>query len=149
MSHFKSKDDKIVVPKVIKFNWELLKKATNNDVHKMLEFFDSVYVRKAENYLYLNIWAAELIVNSRNNSHNYIQNVDELMIAAKGATDSEIFVYLDLASRRSYFDFVNTKGKLNYLPMWKIDNYNIDSLKHNRLLTFDENNIYLLYEIGD
>lgn len=137
------------VPKVIKFNWELLKQYTNSDPHKILEFLSSVYVKKTENYLYLNPWAAELKIKSRNNAHNYIQNVTELMLHTKTATDSELLVYLDLASKRSYFNFINTGGKMNYLPIWKIDTYSIDSLKMNRLLNFDENNIYLLYEIGE
>ena len=139
----------VVVPKVIKFNWELLKKYTNNDVHKMIEFLESVYVKKTENYLYLNPWAAQLIVDSKNNSQNYIQNITALRLASKGATDSELFVYLDLCAKRSYFNFINTKGKANYLPEWKINNYDIDKLKMNRLLNFDENNIYLLYEVGE
>ena len=88
----------VVVPKVIKFNWELLKKYTNNDVHKMIEFLESVYVKKTENYLYLNPWAAQLIVDSKNNSQNYIQNITALRLASKGATDSELFVYLDLCA---------------------------------------------------
>lgn len=136
-------------PKVIKFNWELVKKYTDNNPRKILEFFDNVYVRKSENYFYLNPFAARIVAESKDNAQNYIQNISELCIASKGATDSELFVYFDLASKRSYFNFINTRGKMNYLPKWKIDNYNIESLKMNRLLSFDENNIYLLYEIGE
>lgn len=138
------------VPTVIKYNWEILKKYTNNDVHLILEFFDNVYVRKSENYFYLNPWAAKIVAESENNAHSYIQNIEELIRAAKGATDSEVFVYIDLASKRSYFNFINTKGKANYLPAWKVDEYDVNALKMNRLLTFDDNNIYLLYEtLGD
>lgn len=133
-------------PKVIKFNWELVKQYTNRDALLMLEFFDNVYVRKSENYFYLNPWAAKIVAESRDNAHNYIENIPEFIDGAKYATNSEILVYLDLASKRSYFDFINTKGKLNYLPMWKINGYDVDALKRNRLLTFDEQNIYLLYE---
>ena len=132
---------------VIKYNWELLRKYSGDDPNKMLEFFDSVYIKKAENYFYLNEFAAKIVAESKGNAHNYIQNIPELVIAAKAATRSELLVYLDLASKRSYFNFVNTKGKMNYLPIWKIDNeYDIEALKMNRLLTFDDKNIYLLYE---
>jgi hypothetical protein len=137
-------------PEVIRYNWKLLKKYTNNDVHLMLEFFDNVYLRKTENYFYLNPWAAKLVAESRNNAQNFILNVKGLIDAAYTATDSEIFVYLDLASKRSYFTFINTKQKADYLPNWKVDEYDVNALKMNRLLTFDKNNIYLLYEtIGD
>ena len=135
------------IPVVIKYNWQLLRKYSEDDPNKMLEFFDSVYIKKAENYFYLNEFAAKIVAESKGNAHNYIQNIPELVIAAKAATKSELLVYLDLASKRSYFNFVNTKGKMNYLPIWKIDNeYDIEALKMNRLLTFDDKNIYLLYE---
>ena len=93
-------------PEVIRYNWKLLKQYTNDDVRLMLEFFDNVYVRKTENYFYLTPWAAKLVAESRNNAPNFILNVEGLLDAAKGATDSEIYVYLNLASKRSYFNFV-------------------------------------------
>jgi len=139
------REQRFGVPNVIKYNWELLKKYTLNNPRIMLSFFDNVYIRKSENYFYLNTWAASIVAESKNNTQNYIQNIPELIVAAPSVTDSELFVYFDLASKRSYFNFINTRGKMNYLPIWKIDTYDIDSLKMNRLLTFDENNIYLLY----
>ena len=141
--------EEIQVPVIILYNWKLLKKYTDNNPHKMLEFFNNVYIKKTENYFYLNPWAAKIVAESKNNANNYIQNARELILASSGATDSEIFVYLDLCSKRSYFNFLNTKGSMNYIPEWKIDNYNVESLKMNRLLTYDDNNIYLLYETGD
>ncbi len=94
----------------------------------------------------MNPWAAKIVAESKNNAHSYIQNPKALMAASSGATDSEIYVYLDLVAKRSYFNYVNTKGKVNYLPKWKIDNYDINKLEMNRLLDFDDDNIYLLYE---
>ena len=137
-------------PTVIRYNWEILKKYTNNDVHLILKFFDNVYIRKTENFLYLNPWAAKVVAKSANNSPNFIQNFPELLKASRGATDSEIFVYLDLTSRRSYFTFVNTKQATNYLPIWKVTGiYDVNALRMNRLLTIDDNNIILLYEYTD
>lgn len=137
-------------PTVIRYNWDLLKKYTNNDPKLMLEFFDNVYIRKTENYFYLNPWAAKLVAASNNNAYSFILNAKDLIGAAKFATDSEIFVYLDLASKRSYFTFINTKTKADYLPIWKVDEYDVKALQMNRLLTFDKRNIYLLYEtIGE
>jgi len=143
------KGREVPTPNVIKYNWEILKKHTNSNPHKMLEFFTNAYVTKAENYFYLNPWAARIVVESRNKSQSYIQNVPRLLEYVNTATDSELFVYLDLCSQRSYFDFINTKGKLNYLPNWKISDYEVEALHMNRLLTFDDKNIYLLYELGE
>lgn len=137
------------IPTVIKYNWDIVKECTNSDPYKILKFFDNVYVRKAENFIYLNPWAAVIIDKSRKNSHSYIQNIQELKEATKYVTKSELFVYFDLCSLRNYFTFINTKGKLNYLPIWKVANrYNVDELSMNRLLTLSDNNIYLTYE-GD
>lgn len=137
-------------PLVIRYNWELLKKTTNNDVHMMLEFFNNVYVKKTENYFYLNSWAAQLVKDFRNNAPQYILNIAGLIEASNNVTNSEIFVYLDLASKRNYFSYINSRNKKNYTPIWAIDEYSVEQLKMNRLLTFDDNNIYLLYEtIGE
>ena len=137
-------------PTVTRYNWELLKKYTNNEPRKMVEFFENVYVKKSENYFYLNEWAARTVAESANNSPNFILNAKDFITAAKGATDSEVFVYLDLASKRSYFTFANTQGKAVYLPKWKVaGDYDVKALEMNRLLTFDDDNIYLLYEIGE
>lgn len=143
------KDTREPTQNVINFNWEILRKYTDNDANKMIEFFLSVYVNKTENYFYLNPWAAKIVSESRNNAKSYIQNVKELSQSLSGVSQSEIFVYVHLASLRSYFDFMNTRGKVNYLPFWKIIDYDIDTLKMNRLLTFDERNLYLLYETGE
>ena len=126
-------------PKVVRYNWELLKKYTNNDVRLMLEFFDNVYVRKSDNYFYLTPWAARVVAESKNNAPQFLLNVKGLIDVAKGSTDSEIFVYLDLASKRNYFTFVNSKKKADYLPVWKVDTYSVEQLKMNRLLTIDDN----------
>ena len=133
-------------PVVIRYNWELLKKYTNSDVHLILEFFDNVYIRKTENYFYLTTWAARVVAESHNNAPQFILNIKGLIENCKGSTDSEIFVYLDLASKRSYFSFVNSKKMVDYLPIWKIDEYSVEQLKMNRLLNIDDNNIHLLYE---
>ena len=143
------RDDRYPTPTVIRYNWELLKKHTENQPKLMLEFLNNVYVRKTENYIYLNPWAAKLIVESKNKRHSFIKNVPDLIGASKFSTDSEIFVYLDLCSLRNYFTFINTNGKVNYLPIWKVaDRYNVDELSMNRLLTLDDKNIHLIYE-GD
>ena len=137
------------IPKVIKFNWEILKKYTNNDVHKMLKFFDNVYVRKTENFFYLNPWAAKIVAESIGNAHSFLVNAKDLIKGVERATDSEIYVYLHLASKRSYFTFINSKKQVVYLPIWKVE-YDVNALKMNRLLNIDNNNIYLIYEeIGE
>ena len=131
---------------VIRYNWEILKKHTNNDIHLIMEFFDNVYIRKSDNYFYLTPHAAKIVAESKDNSPQFILNAKEFIEAASSVTDSEAFVYLDLASKRSYFSYINSRNKKSYIPQWAVDEYDVKALKMNRLLTFDENNIYLLYE---
>ncbi len=134
------------VQNVIRYNWGLLKKYTNLDTKLMLDFFDNVYVKKTENYFYINDWAARIVKESKNNAPQYLLNAKALINIANTVTSAEVFIYLDLASKRNYFSFINSKKKVDYLPVWKVDEYSVEQLKMNRLLNIDDNNIYLIYE---
>jgi hypothetical protein len=133
---------------MIKYNWEELKKYSKTDVKKILEYFTNVYVLKGTMYEYLlnHKWAAAAY-NSKEPKNSYILNIDALILDEEGATDDEKFVYLELASMRDVFTYHNTKGRVIFLENWKVEkHYNINALKTNRLLTVDNNNIYLVYE---
>jgi hypothetical protein len=143
------KEERNPTATVIRYNWNIIKKYTNNNPRLSLDFLSNVYVRKTENYMYLNPWAAKIVVESKDKRYNFIKEIPGLIEASRYCTDSELFIYLDLCSLRNYFTFINTKGKVNYLPIWKVaDRYNVDELSMNRLLTLDDKNIYLIYE-GD
>jgi hypothetical protein len=136
---------------MIKYNWEDLKKYTNNDISKILEYLSNVYVLKGTMYDYLlkHKWAAK-IYNSKETKSSYLLNVDDLVLNSLNGTKDEQYVYLDLASKRDIFTYYNTKGNVIFLPVWKVEEYyNLNTLKSNRLLTIDSNNIYLIYEGED
>ena len=135
---------------MIEYNWKELRKYSNDDIKKILEYFTNVYVLKGTMYDYLlNHKLAASVYNSIEPKMNYILNIDELVLDDSGATDEEKFVYLDLASMRDLFTYHNTKGRVIFLVNWKVEKYyNINALKTNRLLNIDDNNIYLVYE-GD
>jgi hypothetical protein len=133
---------------MIRYNWEELKKYSKSDVKKILEYFTNVYVLKGTMYEYLlkHKWAAAAH-NSKEPKNSYMLNIDALILDEEGATDDEKFVYLELASMRDVFTYYNTKGRVVFLDNWKVEKYyNINALKTNRLLTVDDNNIYLVYE---
>ena len=97
-------------------------------------------------YLLNHKWAAKAY-NSVLPKSNYILNIDDLILNDLNATKDEQYVYLDLASKRDLFTYHNTKGRVVFLVTWKVEKYyNINALKTNRLLSIDENNIYLVYE---
>jgi hypothetical protein len=136
---------------MIRYNWEDIKKYTKNDIDKILEYFSNVYVLQGTMYDFLNkhTWAKK-IYNSKQSKNSYLLNVNDFIYNSFKGTKDEQFVYLDLASKRDIFAYYNTKGKVNFLPTWKIENdYSIQALKANRLLMIDSNNIYLIYETGE
>jgi exosome complex RNA-binding protein Rrp4 len=133
---------------MIRYNWEDIKKHTKNDITKILSYFSNVYVFQGTMYNFLKAhnWAAK-IYNSKTEKDSYILNINDLVYNELNATSDEQYVYLDLASKRDIFTYYNTKGKVIFLPYWKIEKYyNMNALKTNRLLMIDSDNIYLIYE---
>lgn len=135
---------------MIRYNWAVLKKYTNNDIEKILDFFKYCYVMKGTMYEFIldHDWAKK-IYEDKNYKSSFIINAEDLIKNELNATLNERHVYLDLLSRRDAFAYMNSKGKANFLPIWKIEGiYDTKLLKSNRLLIIDENNIYFVYE-GD
>lgn len=134
---------------MIRYNWEIILKETNEDINKILEYFSKVYVEQGKMYDFLvsNSWAREIQATSED-KNSYILNIQGFIENALNGTKDEQFVYLDLASKRDLFTYHNTRGKITFLPYWRVSNQytDIDRLKINRLLMIDENNIYFNYE---
>ena len=136
---------------MIRYNWEVIQKHTNNDIKKILNYFKYCYVLQGTMYEFIlaNKWAGN-IENAKEYKNSFIINVVDFISNELKATLTEQYVYLDLLSRRDVFTYMNTKGRVNYLPIWKIEGiYNVNTLKNNRLLIIDENNIYFVYEGED
>lgn len=132
---------------MLKYNWKTMKESTKCDVDKIKEYFTNVYLLKgtAEEYLLNNAWARE-IYNAKPKD-SFILNIEGFVKNYYKATKLEQFIYLDLLSKRNVFSYYNTKGKVDYLAVWKVEKlYDIQKLKANRLLNIEENNIYFVYE---
>lgn len=133
---------------MIRYNWEDIKKYTKGDISKILDYFSNVYVLQGTMYDFLveHKWAAA-IHNSAEHKSSYLLNIKGLILNELKGTPEEQYVYLDLASKRDVFTFMNTKGRVTFLPAWKVERYyNINTLKTNKLLMIDSDNIYLVYE---
>jgi len=131
---------------MIRYNWEVIKKHTKGDASKILKYFENVFVLKGEMYSFLeqNSWAKSIYISTED-KNSFLLDIDQLIINADNATDEERVVYLDLASKRDYFTYMNTRGTVIFLPLWK-NTYPVDKLKLNRLLNIESKNIYFLYE---
>jgi hypothetical protein len=134
---------------MIRYNWEVIVKKTKNNPEKIINYFNNVFVAQGEMYEFLinNEWARD-IQNESEEKQSYLLNIEGLIKNDLNGTKDEQIVYLDLASKRDMFTYYNTRGKVVFLPYWKVsDQYtDIDRLKLNRLLMIDENNIYFNYE---
>lgn len=134
---------------MIRYNWEAIKKYTKNNPEKIIDYFANVFVLQGTmyNFLVSNKWAAQ-IYNDKSEKNSYLENIAALVKNGLNGTKDEQYVYLDLASKRDYFSYINTKGKVNFIPYWKVSNVytDIDRLKLNRLLEIDDRNIYFVYE---
>ena len=115
---------------MIKYNWDIIKKYTNNKPELILDFFKNIYVLKGEmyNYMQKNKFARQ-IVECKDTKSSYLLNVDDLIINNEKASSVEQYVYLDLASRRDAFSLFNSKGRKRYLHEWEVANdYDIEKL---------------------
>lgn len=137
---------------MIRYNWQAIKKYTKMDLKKIITYLEIVHNQRIDvvDYLRNNEYARNIVKESQGESGmSYMANFEAFRDNLSKATDQEMLVYLDLISKRDYFTFLNTKRKVNYLPIWKmVDTYNIEKLKTNRLLLINKHNIYFVHE-GD
>lgn len=136
---------------MIRYNWEDIKKYTKNKPELILDYFKNIYVLKGEMYSYIqgNKFARNIVSNKGIKS-SYILNIDNLILNNERATITEQYIYIDLASRRDAFSLFNSKGRIRYLHEWEVaDDYDIEKLKINKLLTISDKKIYFIYEEGD
>jgi hypothetical protein len=84
-------------------------------------------------------------ISTFRNSSSFLVNPEDLILNRKKYTSAEIFLYLELASQRSYIKYKRT-GSVK-LPTYFILNKDInDSIIFNNLLDKTEEEIIFLYE---
>ncbi len=135
---------------MIRINWKLIKEGAKNNPGKIIDYLKNVYVLKGTMYDYLsrNKWAKKVYSETKGvGEPNFIIDVDSFILNDLNATEMEQFVCLDLMAKRDMFTYLNTKGRVNFVPTWKVKNlYDIEKLKTNRLLMIEDNNIYFVTE---
>ena len=136
---------------MIRYNWESIKKYTNNKPELILDYFKNIYVLQGEmyNYMQANKFARD-IVNAKEDKSSYMLNILDLIKNDEKATLTEQYIYIDLASKRDTFSLYNSKGRKRYLHFWEVaDDYNIKKLEINKLLIISDKKIYFIYEGED
>jgi hypothetical protein len=128
---------------MIFYNWNVLKRETKDDPKKMLEYIK--YVTSGSQRPKLQPYYIFATLAEKNKS-SYLLNPRALLDNRYGGTLSDIRVYLELASRRNYMDYL-TNNQHRYLYVYSVDEeYNLNRLHNNRLLSITDDKIYLKYE---
>lgn len=72
----------------------------------------------------------------------FILNINEVL--KKTNSPNDLYMYLELASKRNVFDY-NIRGIL-HLPIILVEEYKLEWVERNPLLTIENDNIYFKYE---
>lgn len=72
----------------------------------------------------------------------FLRNIDELLESNEYPND--IYMYLELASKRNVFDY-HMRG-ITYLPLPLVEEYHLEWVKRNPLLKIENNKVYFKYE---
>ena len=85
------------------------------------------------------------IISTFEHNISFMLNVESLANASHKYTNSELYIYLELASLRSYIEYKQT-GKLSLPTYYLPEQYNLDRIKMNRALKVIEDEIFFKYE---
>ena len=128
----------------IKFSWKKVNDKFDWNVHSVLEYFFLMQDIKPPAYLRSKIpkdvrVAAELPYVP---GPCYILDIDGVLNGAVAPND--LYMYLELASKRNVFDYL-MRG-VRHLPIVLVEEYKIQWIELNPLLTIEKNNSYFKYE---
>lgn len=128
------------VLKLLKYNWYYLYKATKGDCSYILSVIKALSGIK--NPSQRDKKAIRTMLNGE--LDGWILN-PKWLLTNKESTNSEKCVYLYLASKRNYMDYLSA-GVL-HLPLFILDEFDKSKLMNNCLLKIDKNYIYFKGEI--
>jgi len=104
---------------MIQYNWRQLKKYSFDEIITLIEY-------------------------TKEPRDSYLLNIVDLINTEKNATEDELYIYLDLASRRNFYDYkYNRDCRLKTIV---VNDYDIEKLKMNTLLKIENNEIKFKYE---
>lgn len=122
---------------MIKFNWQVLNKACRGDCRLIVEFFRKI--AKKEPIVKLQHQTAL----RAKNKFSYLRDPLSLVNNEANATNSEICMYIYLASLRNFGDYYVSNTTALHVDYCDIK---VELLGSNRLLTIEDNYIHFKYE---
>ena len=121
---------------LIKFNWTELLKAYSYDCIVTLKILENICLYKTMRF--------NPIIIKAINSVPDCWLLDRYEFHSLNATEQQKCIYLHIATRRNWMDYV--EFGTTSVPLYVVeDMYNIDTLRTNPLLTINDDNIDLKY----
>lgn len=122
---------------MIFFNWDQILRLTKYDCNKSLNVLKCISRVKKSSTLENLI----ILKSYKYPQHNWLNKPVELLMSK--ATNNEKCVYIDIASKRNYFLYMNKN--ISYLPTYYLDDDIVTKLKLNTLLIIEDNKILFNY----
>lgn len=131
---------------MIIYNWNTLNKLLNWDKKLVLNYFFIKTNIKPPEHLYKKIPNALLKVVSRPypKGSSYLININALLLNSQLYSLEEIYLYLELSSRRNIFDY-KMRGEKTLLTAFANDN-ELEQIKRCSLIKLNRDKIYFIYE---
>ena len=129
---------------MIKFSWKKLNDKFSWNIHDVLQFLYIKQDIKLPSFIDKKV----PIVIKRAAKQPYptgecfLVNLNDALINASSPQD--LYVYLELASKRNVFDYL--VRKVSYLPDYLVPEYLIEWVNNNPMLEVKNGNIYFKYE---
>jgi len=121
---------------MIRYNLQELSKITKDDCDKILRYFYHVLRGTRMDK------TSKKIHNSKD-KFSFMTNEEDLLLNSINASKQEICIYIYLAGFRNYLDYIEY-GQL-WLPI-EHSPFDINKLRHNRLIKLTDEKIILKYE---
>jgi hypothetical protein len=129
---------------MIKFSWKKINDKLDWNAHSVLEYFFLKQEIFPPCYLTRKIPRNVKMAASQPYPSGtcFIKNINEVLKGAK--TPHELYMYLELASKRSVFDY--RIRSILYLPIPLVEEYQLQWVELNPLLKIENNKVYFKYE---
>jgi len=133
---------------MICYNWKNILKESKGDINRILRIIKAIIEHNRTGEILVQRKYPRYILNClyfMKNRNSFLLNPEELLDNTRSYTNSELFIYLELAAKRNFMDFHLRQEK--GIPIYYIeDEYDLTKLKMNSLLDVTDKVVRLKYE---
>jgi hypothetical protein len=129
---------------MIKFSWKKINDKFDWNAPSVLEYFFLIRDLKVPAYLHRKIpkLVKQKAMEGLIAGPCFLINPDAALTGAVAPND--LYMYLELASKRNIFDY--TIRKVKHLPLVLVEEYQLQWIEINPMMEIKNNNIYFKYE---